>query len=105
MLEPLGNEIEKNLFKAIGRLTTGLVNMPIGYLERRDAEKTAESNARIAIEQTLTQRLCEELDVTPEQVLLAATKYYGQIVKEQFNVDDIVKKTQLSPTEYSPRQY
>ena len=107
MLEPLSEAIEKNLLKAIGRLTTGVVNMPIRAIERRDAEKTAdsnariaeltaESNARIAIEQTLTQRLCEELDVTPEQVLLAATKYYGQIVKEQFNVDDIVKKTQLS---------
>ena len=96
MLEPLGNEIEKNLFKAIGRLTTAVVNMPIGYLERRDAEKTAESNARIAITQTITQRLCEELGVTPEQVILTATKYYGQIVKEQLNLNQIVENVNLS---------
>ena len=46
MFEPLIEKaIEKNLLKAIGRLTTDMVNVPIRAIERRDAEKTAESMA------------------------------------------------------------
>ena len=96
MLEPLGDAIEKNLLKAIGRLTTDLVNIPIRTIERRDAEKTAESNARIAVTQTVAQRVSEDLNVSDEFVTLAATKFFGKIVQEQLNIDDIVKEAQLS---------
>ena len=59
----LNKAIEKNLLKALGNLTTGLVNMPIRAIERRDAEKLAETNARIAITQSAAKQISEQLDV------------------------------------------
>ena len=89
----LNKAIEKNLLKALGNLTTGLVNMPIRAIERRDAEKLAETNARIAITQSAAKQISEQLKVPVEYVKTAGIKHAAKIVKEQLNLDTIVAKT------------
>ncbi len=93
ILESLGGGIERNLIKALGRLTTGLVNIPIGAIERRDAEKWEETKARIAITQSLAKEISEQTGVPEEYVKIAGAKYAGKIVQEQFNLDTIVAQT------------
>ena len=89
----LNKAIEKNLLKALGNLTTGLVNMPIRAIERRDAEKLAETNARIAITRSAAKQISEQLKVPVEYVKTAGVKHAAKIVQEQLNIDTIVTKT------------
>ena len=91
-LEPFEKAIEKNLLKAIGQLTTGAVNMPIRWIERRDAEITAETNARIAITQATAQQITERIEIDEEYVKIAATKHAESVLKKQINLDNIVAK-------------
>ena len=89
----LNKAIEKKLLKALGNLTTGLVNMPICAIERRDAEKLAETNARIAITQSAAKQISEQLKVPVEYVKTAGIKHAAKMVKEQLNLGTIVAKT------------
>ena len=92
----LSDGIEKNLLKAGWMLTAGLVNIPLQKIERHLAEKKSESDARIMVNQTVAQRISDQLDVSEEFVTLAATKFFGNIVQEQLNLDSIFEKAQLS---------
>lgn len=90
--DPLGDGIERNLLKALGRLTTGLVNIPIRAIERRDAEKLAETEARIAITESLSKQISEQVGVSEEYVKIAGAKFAERIVREQNTLDKIVNK-------------
>ena len=91
----LSDGIEKNLLKAGWMLTAGLVNIPLQKIERHLAEKKADSDARIMVTQTLSQRISEQLNVPEKYVTLAVAKSFGNIVQEQVNVDSIYEKAQL----------
>ena len=93
ILDALGGGIERNLLKAVGRLTTGAVNIPIGAIERRDAEKWAETNARIAITQSVAKQISEQVGVPEEYVKTAGIKHAARIVQEHLNLDMTVAKT------------
>ena len=41
--------IKRNILKAANRLCAALIDVPVGYLERRSAEKRSESEGRIRI--------------------------------------------------------
>lgn len=87
-LDAFGGGIERNLIKSATRLTTG-VNIPI---EHRDAEKSAETNARIAITQSVAKQISEQAGIFEEYVKIAVTKSFEKIVQEQLNLDMIVEE-------------
>ena len=64
--------------------------------DARIAETKADSDARIMVTHTVAQRISEQLNVSEEFVTLAATKFFGNIVQEQLNLDSIFEKAQLS---------
>ena len=92
-LGALTEGIEKNLVKAFCKLSAGLLNIPLQKIERHLAEKKADSNARIALTKSLTQRISEQLEVPEEYVTVVAAKAFGNIVQEQLQIESMLEKT------------
>ena len=81
--------IRRNALKAFDRLCSALIDVPVGALERRAAEKRAESAARIKIRDEITTQITQQIKVDPEYVLRAGHKYAEKIIREQLNLDKI----------------
>lgn len=81
--------VRKNLFKAFGRLCTAAVDYPVACLEGKAAEKRAETEARINLLQSSSQKIAEQIEVSPEYAQVASDKYSRRIIQEQLNVDEI----------------
>ena len=81
--------IRKNAFKAFDRLCSALIDVPVGALERRSAERRAESEARIKIKEEITAQIVQQVQVDPEYALKAGHKFAEKIIREQLNLDKI----------------
>lgn len=81
--------IRKNVFKAFDRLCSALIDVPVGALERRSAEKRAESEARIKIIKENADQIAQQMRVDPEYARIAVSKYGQKILREQVNLDNI----------------
>ena len=81
--------IRKNALKAFDRLCSALINVPVGALERRSAEKRSESEARIKIREEITAQIVQQVKVDPEYALRAGHKFAEKIIREQLNLDKI----------------
>ncbi len=81
--------IRRNAFKAFDRLCSALIDVPVGALERRSAEKRAESEARIKIREEITAQIVQQIQVDPEYALRAGHKFAEKIIREQLNLDKI----------------
>ena len=81
--------IRKNAFKAFDRLCSALIDVPVGALERRSAEKRAETEARIKIREEITNQTVGQMKVDPEYAQRAVKKYGKKILREQSNLDKI----------------
>ena len=81
--------IRRNIFKALDRLGSALIDIPVGSLERRSAEKRAESEARIKIIKENADQIAQQMKVDPEYALRAGHKYAEKIIREQLNLDNI----------------
>ena len=81
--------IRKNAFKAFDRLCSALIDVPVGALERRSAEKRAETEARIKIIEENTAQIVGQMKVPPEYVRRAGNKFAEKIIREQVNLDKI----------------
>ena len=82
--------IRKNVFKALDRLGSALIDIPVGALERRAAEKSAESEARIKITEALNAQIVEQLKVDPEFPQRASNTFAKKILREQYNLEKIL---------------
>ena len=81
--------IRKNALKAFDRLCSALIDVPVGALERRSAEKRAESEARIKIREEITAQIVQDIKVDPEYARRAGHKFAEKIIREQLNLDKI----------------
>ena len=81
--------IRKNAFKAFDRLCSALIDVPVGALERKSAEKRAESEARIKIIKENADQIAQQMKVDPEYAQIAVSKYGQKILREQVNLDKI----------------
>ena len=81
--------IRKNAFKAFDRLCSALIDVPVGALERRSAEKRSESEARIKIREEITTQIVQQVKIDPEYALKAGHKFAEKIIREQLNLDKI----------------
>ncbi len=95
--------IRKNLFKALDRLGSALIDVPVVALERRSAEKRAESEARIKITEVVNAQIIKEIKVDPEFPQRASNTFAKKILREQYNLErilglaaDILKNTELN---------
>ena len=85
--------IRKNAFKAFDRLCSALIDVPVGALERRSAEKRAESEARIKIIGENAAQIAGQMNVPPEYAQRAGNKFAEKIIREQVNLDKISAAT------------
>ena len=85
--------IRKNAFKAFDRLCSALIDVPVGALERRSAEKRAESEARIKIIEENAAQIAGQMNVPPEYAQRAGNKFAEKIIREQVNLDKISAAT------------
>jgi hypothetical protein len=83
--------MQKSFFKAFGQLCTAAVDVPVSYLEGKSSENRAESSARVALIKASEQQIAEQMSVSPAYVRVASEKFSQKIVKEQLNLDSIVK--------------
>lgn len=81
--------IRRNALKAFDRLCSALIDVPVGALERRSAEKRAESEARIKIIRENADQIAQQMKVDPEYAQIAVSKYGQKILREQVNLDNI----------------
>lgn len=81
--------IVRNASKAFGQLCSALVDVPVGALERRSAEKRAESEARIKIIGENAAQIAGQMKVPPEYALRAGNKFAEKIIREQINLDKV----------------
>ena len=93
--------IRRNMFKAFDRLCSALIDVPVGALERRSAEKRAESEARIKIIRENADQIAQQMKVDPEYARIAVSKYGQKILREQVNLDNIsaIAANELKKTE------
>ncbi len=92
--------IRRNVLKALDRLGSALIDIPVGALERRSAEKRSESEARIKITEAINAQIIQQLKVDPEFPQRASNTFAKRILREQHNLEkilgfatDILKKT------------
>lgn len=81
--------IRRNALKAFDRLCSALIDVPVGALERRSAEKRAESEARIKIIRENADQIAQQMKVDPKYARIAVSKYGQKILREQVNLDNI----------------
>ena len=79
--------IRKGASKAIGRLCSAVIDVPLGGLRRRDAEKWAETKARIKIIGENAGQIAQQMKVPPEYARRAENKFAEKIIREQINLD------------------
>ena len=79
----------RNASKAFGQLCSALIDVPAGALERRSAEKRAESEARIKIIEENAAQIAGQMKVPPEYALRAGNKFAEKIIREQINLDKV----------------
>lgn len=81
--------IRRNVFKALDRLCSALIDIPVGALERTSAEKRAEAEGRIKIREEITAQIVQQMKVDPEYARRAVNRYGEKILREQGNLDKI----------------
>ncbi len=82
--------IRRNVLKALDRLGSALVDIPVGALERRSAEKRSESEARIKITEVVNAQIIEQIKVDPEFPQRASNTFAKKILREQYNLEKIL---------------
>lgn len=82
--------IRRNVLKALDRLGSALIDVPVGALERRSSEKRAESEARIKITEAVNAQIIQQIKVDPEFPQRASNTFAKKILREQYNLERIL---------------
>jgi len=81
--------VQRNAFKAFGRLCTALVEVPVAALEGVVAERRAESQARVKLISVTADQLAAQLKVDPQLAEAASNRYGARIVRQQENLNRV----------------
>jgi len=94
--------IKRNILKAANRLCAALIDVPVGYLARRSAEKRSESEGRIRIQMEVTNQIIQQMKVDPEFSQRSGNRFAEKILMEHFNLEKILSMTvgRLKKTKY-----
>jgi hypothetical protein len=81
--------VRKNFFKAIGQLSTALLDIPIASLQAKKAEIQAKGEVRVRMINRQGEKFADGISVPDEYIERASEKYSAKIIREQLNLDDI----------------
>ncbi len=79
----------KNVYKALGRLSSAALEVPVAFLEGKAEEVRAKSEGRVKIIAKGTDQTIQQMEVPSEYARIAVDKYVGKIIGEQLNLDKI----------------
>ena len=85
--------IRKGFFAACKRLGVAIADMPAGWFERRSTEKWAETNARVKIYEEVGDQISQKIKVDPEFPHRASYTFAKQILREQYNREQVLGMT------------
>ena len=85
--------IRKGFLAACKRLGTAMVEDAAGHFERRSTEKWAETNARVKIYEETGEQIRQQIKVDPEFPQRASYTFAKQILREQFNREQVLGMT------------
>ena len=81
--------VVKNAYKALGRLSSAALEVPVAFLEGKAEEVRAKSEGRVKIIAKGTDQTIQQMEVPSEYAQIAVDKYVGKIIGEQLNLDKI----------------
>ena len=93
LIKKIPQVFQSNAMKSIDRLVSSIIDVPTAYLEGISKEKRAETEGRVKLKQKSTFQLARQMKVPKEYVQVASKKFAHQVVREQINLDTIVKNT------------
>src|SRR5690606_31740303 len=89
---PLPPAIKKNLWKSLGRLITGVVDIPVAYLESKAESIKGETIALNVFRTKVAEKASDEF-MQDENLMNRAVDYYGsKLLKEQINRENVLNK-------------
>lgn len=101
---PLPNQVKKSLWKAIGNLILGAVDIPVAYLESKAQKIRNETDAKSIISKRAAQAVGEKFATDPDLINRATEHFGSKLLKEQLNREGVAKKTilelQAAPNEF-----
>ena len=89
---PVPASVKRNLLKAISRLCSALVDIPVAHLQGKAEERRAVTKARIKLIDTTADRVAEQMRLDPEYARRAISQFGNRILREQVNLDTITRK-------------
>lgn len=89
---PVPAPVKRNLLKAVSRLCSALVDIPVAHLQGKAEERRAVTKARINLIDTTADRVAEQMRVDPEYARRAISQFGNRILREQVNLDTITRK-------------
>ena len=81
--------LRRGIVHALNRLGGGLIDIPAGFLERRNTEKQVESEERIKFMRAVNAELIEQIKTDPEFTQRASNTYAMRILREQSNLEKV----------------
>ena len=93
-IDPTGfpQQISRNIFKALNRLSSATIDIPAAWLEGKAREMRAETDARVHLIKTSAEQIARQMRVDPEYAHRAANKFGQRVIREQVNLDTICEK-------------
>ena len=89
---PVPAPVKRNLLKAISRLCSALIDIPVAHLQGKVEERRAVTKARIQLIDTTADRVAEQMRLDPEYARRAISQFGNRILREQVNLDTITRK-------------
>ena len=83
--------LRRGIVQALNRLGGGVIDIPAGFLERRDTEKRAESEERIKFMRAVNAELIEQIKTDSEFTQRASNTYAMRILREQSNLEKVFR--------------
>ena len=84
--------VKNNIYKAIGRLTSALIEIPSVYLDGKANEIRARYEERIKLTHVTGDQIANQLQIDPKYAQIAAKKFGYKLIREQVNLDMTVSQ-------------
>lgn len=89
---PLPPAIKKNLWKSIGRLITGLVDVPVAHLEAKVQKIRSEANGLSLVTKSASEAVAKEFGKDKHLIDRSISHFGSKLLREQINRESIVDK-------------
>ncbi len=91
--------VRRNFVKALARLCSAAIEVPVAYLEGKADERRAETEARIRLIDESANQIAQRMRIDPEYARVAAQKFSQRVIRQQVNLDMITQRTAVELNE------